>query len=399
MTDETAIPTEAPASVPEDVADPAKPSHQGSSKGKRPQKDRRWKVRPKREAASAKADRPFPRVSLEEALRVPVAMKEKNAGNPWSPEDIAKVLKVGAKGGQFFYLTAGARDYGLTVGTRDTDRIALTDLGRSAVYPANPTEAIESRHKAFLSVDIFRRVLEHYRGSNLPEMEYLSNTLAKDFGLDPAVHEEFVRLFKRNSDFLGIKAWTPENGKGDSRQESRTGLATPAPDVVTLGQSKKQTGLLCFVIMPFNERMDDHAVGFFAEVLSSLVVPAATEAGFTVRSARRQGTEVIQQTIVTDLLEADLVVADLTEHNPNVMFELGMRMAQDKPIALIRASGTGGIFDVDNMLRVYDYDPNLWPSTIQRDLPSLRDHIAATWENRESDMTYMKLLSRPLATQ
>ena len=32
---------------------------------------------------------------------------------------------------------------------------------------------------AFLSVDIFKRVLEYYKGSNLPEMKYLGNTLQK----------------------------------------------------------------------------------------------------------------------------------------------------------------------------------------------------------------------------
>jgi hypothetical protein len=56
---------------------------------------------------------------------------------------------------------------------------------------------------------------------------------------------------------------------------------------------------------------------------------------------------------VNDLLEADLVIADLTDHNPNVLFELGLRMAEDKPVALIKAIGTGKVFDVDNMLRVY----------------------------------------------
>jgi hypothetical protein len=77
------------------------------------------------------------------------------------------------------------------------------------------------------------------------------------------------------------------------------------------------------------------------------------------------------------------------------MFELGLRMMQDRPVALIRAKGTAGIFDVDNMLRVYDYDPNMWPSTIAQDVPALRDHIAGSWDNRDSDTTYMKLLRRP----
>jgi hypothetical protein len=149
--------------------------------------------------------------------------------------------------------------------------------------------------------------------------------------------------------------------------------------------------------MPFTEREAGRSEGFFDEVLRSLIVPAATDAGFTVRSARRQGSDVIQQTIVSDLLQADLVVADLTEHNPNVMFELGMRMAHDKPVALIRARGTGGIFDVDNMLRVWDYDANLWPSTIAKDVPALKEHVAATWDNRDNDITYMKLLGRAIA--
>ena len=102
-------------------------------------------------------------------------------------------------------------------------------------------------------------------------------------------------------------------------------------------------------------------------------------------NANRQGTDVIQSTIVNDLLEADLVVADLSEQNPNVLFELGLRMAYDKPIALIRARGTGAIFDVENMLRVFDYDPNLWTSTIERDLPKMADHIKASWDNRDSE--------------
>jgi hypothetical protein len=95
---------------------------------------------------------------------------------------------------------------------------------------------------------------------------------------------------------------------------------------------------------------------------------------------------------VNDLIEADLVIADLTEHNPNVMFELGVRMAEDKPVVLIKAQGTGPLFDIDNMLRVFEYSPNLWQTTIEKDLPLLRDFIKGAWENRESDKTYMKLL-------
>jgi hypothetical protein len=74
-------------------------------------------------------------------------------------------------------------------------------------------------------------------------------------------------------------------------------------------------------------------------------------------------------------------------------------MREDKPVALIKATGTGRIFDVDNMLRVVEYDSCLWPTTLKEDLPRLLEHIQATWNNRNADISYMKLLRQsPLAT-
>jgi len=146
--------------------------------------------------------------------------------------------------------------------------------------------------------------------------------------------------------------------------------------------------------MPFSWREDVHAQGFFQEVLQSLITPAARDAGFLVQTANRQGSDIIQSTIINDLLDADLVIADLTEHNPNVLFELGVRMARDKPFVLIKANGTGRIFDIDNMLRVYEYDPKLWRTTIEKDLPAITEHIRGAWETRESAQSYMKVFAR-----
>ncbi len=87
------------------------------------------------------------------------------------------------------------------------------------------------------------------------------------------------------------------------------------------------------------------------------------------------------------------MIVDLTEHNPNVLFELGWRIALEKPVALIRALGTKPIFDVDSMLRVYDYNPRLWKSTLEEDLPALVEHIKPTWRNKDSDKSYAKILS------
>ena len=58
---------------------------------------------------------------------------KKNGGNPWPPEDVAKAIGLSHRTTRFFYLTAAARDYGLTEGTRDAAQISLTPLGNAVV--------------------------------------------------------------------------------------------------------------------------------------------------------------------------------------------------------------------------------------------------------------------------
>ncbi|HKW34449.1 MAG TPA: hypothetical protein VJN92_15670 [Candidatus Acidoferrum sp.] len=330
----------------------------------------------------------FPRTTVEQAQKIAYAIKDHNGGNPWEPENIRTAIGAGTGGNAYFYLTSASRDYGFTIGTSTAERISLADLGRELVYAPNSDAELEARKKAFLSIDEFKRVLEFYKGSNLPEMKYLGNTLQKEFDLAPVTHEEFSRVFRENCKYLGITSG-PIPIPVDVADSA---AAAPAPGTVTLAEPVGSSKLKAFVIMPFVERDAKHAQGFFSEVLRSLITPAAKDSGFTVRTANRQGSDVIQSTIVNDLLEADLVIADLTEHNPNVMFELGMRMAEDKPVVLIKALGTGPLFDVDNMLRVFEYSPNLWQTTIEKDLPLLRDFIKGAWDNRSSDKTYLKLL-------
>jgi hypothetical protein len=138
-----------------------------------------------------KAKWPFPRATLEKALQVPYALKEHNGGNPWETEEVRKAVGSGG-GNAWFYLSAASRDYGLTSGTRDTPKISLEELGREIVYAPNAEVELTLKKQSFLKIDIFKRVLEYYKGSNLPDMKYLGNTLTKEFGLEPETHEEFV---------------------------------------------------------------------------------------------------------------------------------------------------------------------------------------------------------------
>ncbi|MGI8654340.1 MAG: hypothetical protein ACR2LC_03895 [Pyrinomonadaceae bacterium] len=349
-----------------------------------------------RKPRSVPRPRLFPAVSLEEALKIPYAIKEKNGGNPWATDQVANAVGLKVKNTDFFYLAGSAVSYGITLGGWKADKIEITELGKEIVYAPDSTAEKIKKIEAFLKIEVFRKVLDHYKGSNLPEMKYLGNTLERDFELPPETHEEFSKQFRKNCEYIGIESGfttSIHDGQGANDQVQQD-ILLATPTTVTLAEPPKGSNLTAFVIMPFGERDKIHPSGFFQEVLRSLITPAARDAGFAVKTANRHGSDVIQSTIINDLLEADLVIADLTEHNPNVLFELGVRMANDLPVALIKASDTGQIFDVDNLLRVYPYSSNLWASTIEKDLPNIRDHIKGTWDTRQNENTYMKILRR-----
>lgn len=329
--------------------------------------------------------RDFPRKTLEDAIRVPSVIKEKNGSNPWAPGEVATAVKLGPKSGNFYYLMAASRDYGMTEGTRDTPEVSLTPLGRRIVSPTDPADYQPALREAFFKVDVFKKVFDHYNGNNLPEEPFLSNTLSDVYDVERSLVADFVDLFRKNCRFVGY-----EEG-----QTEETPAAVEVGRTETVATPKRKTNgdaPICFVAMPFSERDPAHPKGFFDEVLSAVLSPAIVKAGFEVRTAKRQGSDVIQRTIVNELLDADLVVVDLTEHNPNVLFELGMRLHSGLPTALVRATGTLPIFDVDHMLRVEDYSPNLWPSTVVKDVEKLAEHIKAAWGSRAATATYMDIL-------
>jgi len=337
--------------------------------------------------ANPKPKRTFPQYSIEECRVIADKIKMLNAGNPWAPRDIATALSMGT-GNNFFYLTQSSRDYQLTLGTRDTDKIELTDIGRRLVYPKTPEEEYSAILDAFLSIGLFKKVYDYYQGENLPDIQYLKNTLKVEFEVDDEFQDDFYQIFQKNITYLKSKVFEENSG---AIKKNEVHKAKEKSGNIMLGESSQKSGLVAFVAMPFSEKTSAYAKGYFDEVLKRLITPAAVKANFDAKTAKKAGSDVIQSTIVNDLDDADLVIVDLTEHNPNVLFELGIRIAFNKPVCLIRAKGTAPIFDIDHMLRVYDYEPNLWPSTLELDVPALCDHILETWKNKDS-RSYLSIL-------
>lgn len=72
----------------------------------------------------------------------------------------------------------------------------------------------------------------------------------------------------------------------------------------------------CFSIMPFDPVFED---------IDRIIEAAATECGMTcVRGDRRDQPGIVLAQIVHDLKAASVIVADISGHNPNVFYELGI---------------------------------------------------------------------------
>jgi hypothetical protein len=92
---------------------------------------------------------------------------------------------------------------------------------------------------------------------------------------------------------------------------------------------------VCFVVSPIGQTgTERHEV--FAHVLDDLIRPVAETAGFEiVRADEIHHTGPFLRDVVNYLATADVVVADLTGHNPNVFYELGVRHALSRRTILI----------------------------------------------------------------
>jgi CheY-like chemotaxis protein len=81
----------------------------------------------------------------------------------------------------------------------------------------------------------------------------------------------------------------------------------------------------CFVIMPFSSTPSCNE-GEWTAVFNELIKPAfeKTNAGYICTRSEGLIGNIIEN-ILDDLNRADLVIADLTDRNPNVFYELGVR--------------------------------------------------------------------------
>ena len=129
----------------------------------------------------------------------------------------------------------------------------------------------------------------------------------------------------------------------------------------------------CFVISPIG-KPDSPTRKRSDQVLKYIIEPAAKKMDYgIVRADKITEPGIITSQIIEHLMDDDLVVADLTDHNPNVFYELAVRHAVRKPVIQMIEGSQPLPFDVYGM-RTIQIDNHDWDS-ITKCVDELCDQI------------------------
>lgn len=107
-----------------------------------------------------------------------------------------------------------------------------------------------------------------------------------------------------------------------------------------------ETKQKCFVIMPISKTSDKHTKEYWTKHYETFIKPLIESEHPLIaeRSAPLRG-DILRQ-IITDLVTAPIVVADLTDANPNVYWEVGVRQSFKHGTITIAENGTTLPFDL-----------------------------------------------------
>ena len=102
----------------------------------------------------------------------------------------------------------------------------------------------------------------------------------------------------------------------------------------------------CFVIMPFSKTAEHHTEAYWTSHFKDFLKPLIEE-NPELEAYRSKPLRVdILREIITNLVVSPIVIADLTDSNPNVYWELGIRQSFKHGTVTIAEAGSSLPFDI-----------------------------------------------------
>jgi hypothetical protein len=154
--------------------------------------------------------------------------------------------------------------------------------------------------------------------------------------------------------------------------------------------TEEKAKMICGIVMPISA-IDGCTESHWSDVLD-ILSETIEEAGFEANLvSNADDVGIIHKRIIQNLYDNPIVVCDVSGKNPNVMFELGLRLAFDKPTIIVKDDKTSYSFDT-SAIEHLEYPRDLRFTRIIEFKQKLLDKIVATYEKSTSDSSYTTFL-------
>ncbi|MBS1926609.1 MAG: hypothetical protein JST57_11440 [Bacteroidetes bacterium] len=348
-----------------------------------PKKDTKKKAAKSKGTASS-TNSNYPRHSIVKALRIPKAILEQNAGKECTDVESASFVGVNYNSGPYASEISSSIKFGLLERT-EPKKIKPTELAKKIIRPQTADDEINGYREAVLMAPVIGNVYKHYRGENLPDRKFFENALTETFKVPEEKYSEFIDIFNES---LTAAKLIEKNGDKfrviDISTSTPSSLLDANSEIKKLGKSVSiAAGDSCFVMMPFAAPLGDY--------YSKIYDPAIRKAGLNPIRADQDifGTGKIVDQIWYGINSAKVLIAELTNRNPNVFYELGLAHALKKPVVLVSSNQDDVPFDLQH-IRVIYYDVNdpFWGNKL---IDKVAENILSALKNPEEAMLFKDL--------
>jgi hypothetical protein len=217
----------------------------------------------------------FPKHTVLSCLRIPNGILDQNAGNECPDREAARFAKIGWTGDVGVEISSAIK-YGL-LERPSPGKVKPTELARKILRPQAANDRLDGIRQAVLNAPVISDFYKRYRGENLPEDQFLSNTAVDSFSVPRERVAEFINVFVAS---LKEAELLEEVAGGKWRVLDITETATSSPLLVTDQIKKLSKGLelnstdTCFVMMPFAEPLG----GYYASIYQPAIERAKLNA-------------------------------------------------------------------------------------------------------------------------
>jgi hypothetical protein len=153
-----------------------------------------------------------PYFDLDASLAVAHAIQQQGGGTA-SPDQLAHWLGYKSTGSGTYVtrVSAASKHFGLV--DNSGDRLALTERAKTILSPVMPEDAVNAKVDAFLSVQLFSKIYEQYRGTQLPPEMGLKNLLLSTYKVLPDRVGQALRVFLNSAEQAGFFSTTGDRSK------------------------------------------------------------------------------------------------------------------------------------------------------------------------------------------